>query len=435
MIYITGHKNPDTDSVVSAIAYANLKNKTGKENYFASVAGDINAETKFVLALAKQTEPKHMLDFSIKAKEIMTKKVICAYETDSLEKAVKLMESKNIRHLPIIKKNNEIIGIVSFENLADNVLKNIIQHKQSEKILKEELKQFCEKNFDFCFLLSPEKEVKEKILKSKYGSLIVITEDNKIKGIITKTNLLAKQKPQVILVDHNELSQAAEGIEDAEILEVVDHHRVSFTNLFPINFSIKPLGSTSTVIFERYSSERVTIDKKIATLLLGGIISDTLNLTSDTTTQQDKEAIKILEKIANQKKDAIWKTFEEITKKEAEKIMSYDANKIVHNDFKVFNDKNKIGLAQIGLDEKSREKLLKRKDELLSELERMKNEEKFDFVGLILTNVEEKNSIMLCKGNSNFLEKLPWLAKQKDFYELPGIVSRKKQIAPVLLQI
>ena len=435
MIYVIGHKNPDTDSVVSAIAYAELKKKLGFKAV-AARAGEMNEQTKFVLNYFKQEEPLLVKDLYLRAEDIMTKKVIFINESDSVEKAIKEMEKSKIRYLPLIKNNKEIIGIVSFEKLADYFLIETIKKKNTLKILKKKASEFCDKEFNLCYEEDTEKELNEKLLKSKFGSILVVDKKKHLRGIITKTDLLKAENKKVILVDHNEFSQAVEGIENAEILDVVDHHRLAaFTTLYPINFLLEPVGSTSTIVFEIYKKNNLNPDKKIAGLLLCGIISDTLNLTSTTTTEKDKKAVSEISKICDIKPEFIWKKFEEISKKEIEKILQEPAEKIIENDFKIYENKKKIGLGQLEINEKDFHKIKDKEEELIKAMENLRKEKGFNFIGIVVTDNKKLNSLLLCSGERDFLELLPWPKISENLYELKGIFSRKKQIAPVLLQI
>ncbi len=435
MIYITGHKNPDTDSVSSAIAYAYLQNSLQKKRFCACRIGELNEESKFILSLAKHPEPKKIDDFYLHANRLMKKKVFYLKDTDTLKKAVIFMKNKKISHLPVVLTNGTIKGIISFEFLAQYFLKNVVKSKNMDDIFKKKLADFCQETFDYCHLGESEKDITKKVLNSQFGSILVLSKNSKLKGIITKTDLLRKTKPKVILVDHNELSQSADGVENVEILEVIDHHRVSFTNLHPITFFIKPLGSTATIIYEKFKETKTPIPKKIAILLLGAIISDTMNLTSQTTTIIDKHAVLKLQKISGFSRNTIWKEYQQITEKQAEIITEFGAKQIIQSDFKVFHDVKKIGVGQVFLNDSSLHKILLKKEELLRELQQMKASEAFDFVGLLLTNQTRRESFFLYVSNNDFEEKIHWEKSEKSIYNLKGVVSRKKQVAPVLLQV
>lgn len=435
MIYVVGHKNPDADTICSAIAYAEFKKKMGFKQVIAARAGELNEQTKWILDYANENAPIYLPDIYLKAKDIMKRNIIFINKEDSLNKAIKLMKNNDIRHLPVLNKNKEIEGMLSFLDLADFFFGIAINNKAISSFFNKKVLNFYDKEVNTCYEDELQKEVERKVIKSRYKCAIVLNSKNKVVGVVTRTDLLELMKPKLILVDHNELAQAIDGAETAEILEVIDHHRIAtFTTLQPIHFFINPIGSTSTIIYELYNKNCIKIEKKIAFLLLCGIISDTLNLISSTTTTKDKEAVKELSKIVNVKPEFIWENFVRIAKTQRKKILDKPAETIIKNDFKVYKEKKTtIGLGQIEIDDFN--DFYKKKDEIVKEIQIIKNKEKFDFVGLIVTNVNLKTSFLVCEGNEDFIEKLPWPKVQERIYELKGLFSRKKQIAPVLLKI
>lgn len=433
--YVIGHKNPDADSICSAIAYAEFKRKLGFKNIKAARAGEINEQTKFILNYFKQKEPVYLKDSYRRAKDIMTTKVFFVRENDSLKKAIDLINKYNIRFLPVISNKNtkEIVGILTLLDIAKYFVKKIAENKIG-KIIDAKVINICDEA-DVCLEDESIKDLEEKIIKSKSKGLIVINEKNEFRGIITKTNLIEPSKTQFILVDHNELAQALDGIEEAEIIEVIDHHRLApFHTLYPITFINEPVGSTSTIVAGLYKKSKLNPTKTIAGLLLSGILSDTLCLKSSTTTNKDKEMAKWLSKICKIKINFIERKFNEISIVKKSTIFEKSPAEIIKEDFKIYSPKNKkIGLGQVEIFDFN--KFYENMDKIKEELDRIKEKEDFNFVGMIITNVSKGDSLLLCVGDKDIVDRIPWPKLQSNLYELKGIVSRKKQIAPTLLQI
>ncbi len=398
MIYVVGHKSPDTDSICSAIAYANLKRKLGVKNIKAARAGELNEQTKWVLDFFNEKPPIFLKDFYRRARDFMTKKVIYLNKKDPIKKAVVLIKRHNIRFIPIVE-NGKPIGILNLLNLARYIIEKFSIKKQKKSKLDNSLKiscyEICDKKINFCFEDSFEKEIEKKLLNSKSGGLVVLNKEGYLKGVITKTNLLKPRNDQLILVDHNEISQAIDGAEEAKILEVIDHHRLNaFTTLYPIHFVSEPIGSTCTIISFMYKRNKVKPRKKIAGLLLSGILSDTVGLTSKTTTEKDKEIVRWLTKVSNINSDSITKKFADITKAQGEAAFEKTSRELIEEDFKLFIIKDKrLGLGHVEVTKFDR--FYEKKKEIEEELIKMKKEQDYYLVGLIITNIIKRDSLLL----------------------------------------
>lgn len=434
--YVIGHKNPDCDSVVSAIAYAELKNKLGYRNVKPARAGKLNEQTTWVLTFFKQKPPILLENVRKKAKEVMVKRVIYVKKTDRVKKAIKLIYKHGVRFLPVIE-NNKPIGIFSVVDFTKYFIEFINKKKTSdiERFLKSKIEEFYDKEIETCLESDIEETLEKKILKSKHKGLIVLNKNKNMTGIITKTNLLKPRSINLILVDHNELTQAVDGAITVNILEVIDHHRLgSFQTLQPIKFIIEPVGSTSTIIADTYFKNKVKLSKQIAGLLLSGILSDTIGLTSSTTTQKDKVIAQRLSNISGIKISYITQKFKELVEIGVRDMLKKPAKDIIKNDFKSYiaNDK-KIGIGQ--LETTNFDKFYNLKQDLKLGLEQIMREEKYDLMCLAVTNISQKNTILLCVGDRKILEQIPWPIIQENLYDLKGVVSRKKQIMPILLGI
>jgi manganese-dependent inorganic pyrophosphatase len=229
-------------------------------------------------------------------------------------------------------------------------------------------------------------------------------------------------------VDHNELSQAVQGAEEVEILEIIDHHRIgTLTTQQPILFRNEPVGSTSTIVAECFFRYAVDMPREIAGLLLAGLVSDTLNLTSPTTTSIDHEVLKRLEKIAGvNARDFTEKLFASgslLTHKPAPKAITTDCKEYTE-------DGSRFSVAQI--EEIGFDQFWKRKDELLAALERYRASHSYRFSALLITDVNTQSSLLLLVGDEALLGQVNYPKLEAGIFELKDIVSRKKQLLPFL---
>ena len=400
-IYIFGHRNPDTDSVTSAIALSYLKNELGM-NTIPTVLSGLNNETKYVLNYFKVPEPKFINDVRIKVKDLNYTKRYSVTEEDSINDTYQRMSEAGISKIPVVDKNKKMLGIISMKDIAkeqfadnidliDTTYDDILETINGEEVLrfdndikgnlsiasyqKDTIFQDDYLNPNTILIIGDRHSVIEFAIKKKV-KLIIITGPNTIKtpqlnlakknkvniintnnntiisarkinlsnkvktipyekditvinendnitdfikfanktrysyypvtnnkedciGILRMSDVVYDNKQKVILVDHNTPEQTAIGIEEAEILEIIDHHNIgSIGTNSPINFRNMPVGSTNTIINLMYQENNIEIPKTIAGLMLAGILSDTLLLTSPTTTKIDKEAVEKLSTIA-----------------------------------------------------------------------------------------------------------------------------------------
>lgn len=537
-IWVIGHKNPDTDSICAAIAYANLKNETEENCYEAKRAGQINEETRYVLDYFKVPDPELVTDVGAQIKDIVFRKTEGVSSHISIKRAWELMKTLDVVSLPVTSPNNTLDGMIvtgdiakSYMDVLDNTtlsvartqFKNIVETLNGTVItgnphgyfvkgkvvvaavtpdLMEEYiedddvviigdryeSQFCalemnascmivcagskvtktiaqlatEKN---CMIIStpydtftvarlinqsiPIKyimkkenlitfelddyvdDVKEVMSKVRHRDFPVLTEDGHYAGMISRRNLLSMQKKQLILVDHNEKSQAVDGIEGAEILEIIDHHRLgSLETISPVFFRNQPLGCTSTIIYQMYQEKGVAVSKQIAGVLLSAIISDTLMFRSPTCTQLDRNTAEELAKIAGEDIETLAKAMFEA----GSDYKSKTTEEIFYQDFKTFHvDDVTIGVAQ--LSSVSQPELKKVKKKLLPYLDIALGEQKLDMVFVMLTDILEETTEMIYAGSQAkdlLLHCFGEIAAEERCL-LKGVVSRKKQLIPVLI--
>src|SRR5574344_872553 len=512
-IYIFGHKKPDTDSVVSAIALSKLKNALGI-NSKPFVLGKINNETKFILDYLKVEEPEYLHDIKLEIKDLDFQKDISIREYDSIYKTYNFLYDNYISTVPIVDKNNYFIGGVSTKDILEKIIhrnievldtayENVIDTINGTQILKftsdiygKILVNECidieniiigNKEIDFnaytnLIIYSGNlpsetyiKKCKDKkinliytqydivntikniylsnyiriitnrniitvndntevddflklVNKTKRTNYPVLNEKNECLGIVSLADINKKNEKKVILVDHNEQEQSVDGLDEAEILEVIDHHKIGMSKTkTPINFRNIPVGSTSTIIYMMCKESNMKLDKQTAGLLLGGIISDTLYLKSPTSTAVDERAIKELAKTS---KINAPKYSEQIF--EARSILENNIEDIIFDDFKSFKVNSfEIGISQITTTNYNQ--VLKRKKEIINTIEKIDKGNEYDLFILIVTDIFNNGSyIYYTKSKENLIKKGFELDTVEQGTFLKEVLSRKKQIIPAI---
>jgi manganese-dependent inorganic pyrophosphatase len=263
---------------------------------------------------------------------------------------------------------------------------------------------------------------------SHFQAFPVMDDQNRTVGILSKSDFLKKVHRQLILVDHNELSQAVQGADKVEIVEIIDHHRLgALTTSQPILFRNEPVGSTSTIVADCFFRHQVDLPKSVAGLLLAGLVSDTLNLTSPTTTERDVQILKKLEEISGV--DAA--RFTEKLFASGSVLTSLPAADAVVADCKGFKEQGRLfSVAQI--EELGFDQFWKRKDEVMAALERYRSKKNYFFSALLVTDVVSNSSLLLVTGSEAFKKQIDYPLVEENVFELAGVVSRKKQLLPYL---
>ncbi len=538
VIYVLGHRNPDTDSICSAIAYANLKKIITHKDYRPRRAGQVSQETRFVLKHFHVNAPSYLPDVRTQVKDVEIRKVKGVSKNISMKKAWELMTRDNVVTLPIVNNGNELIGLITISDIAKSYMDiydskiiskaktpylNILETLEGQMIVGDENaclengkvliaaanpdlmesyiemddivilgnryeSQLCAIEMNAkCIIVCDgakvsftiQKLAENKgctIIKTKYDTytaarlinqsmpirffmrdsgLITFTEDafiddirdimakkrhrdfpildknGKFSGMISRRNLLDAKKKQLVLVDHNEKSQAVDGLDEAEILEIIDHHRIgSIETLSPVFFRNQPLGCTATIIYQMYQESHVEISKQMAGLLCSAILSDTLIFRSPTCTEIDKAAVEELAKIAEiQPVEFAKQMF-----MAGSNLKNKSPEEIFYQDFKKFSAGDiSFGVGQINF--MSSEELESVKQKMLPYLEKAFKEHGVDMIFFMLTNIMEESTELLYCGNNakEVLGNAFHLPEKEDHIFLKGVVSRKKQLIPALM--
>lgn len=541
---VIGHKNPDTDSICSAICYANLKHQiTGKE-YEPCRAGNVNPETKFVLKHFRVDAPRLVENVKTQVKDIEIRKTKGVDRGISLKNAWSLMQENNVVTIPCVTEDGVLEGVItigditkSYMNLYDSSIiskahtkyANILETLEGTMVVGDAeeffnkgkvliaaanpdlMENYIEKNdlvilgnryesqlcaiemeagciivcegagvsltirklaqergctvittpydtyttarlinqaMPISYFMTTENiisfsdedfldDIRDIMASKRHRDFPILNSEGKYLGMISRRNLLGATGKRLILVDHNEKSQAVEGMDSADIREIIDHHRLgTVETMSPVFFRNQPLGCTATIIYQMYQENGIKIEKKIAGLLCSAIISDTLLFRSPTCTAVDKAAALALAEIAGIEVEAY-----------AIKMFAAGSNlkgksdeDIFYQDFKRFTVGNSVfGIGQISsLDAEELEAL---KGRMLAYTEKAREQHNVDMMFFMLTNILTESTDLVCVGagaeqlvasafhvnGEDGVEKLDGIVK------LPGVVSRKKQLAPQII--
>lgn len=275
-------------------------------------------------------------------------------------------------------------------------------------------------------------EVRRRISTSSAPAFLVVSDENKLMGLFTKTDILKPVKTRIILVDHNEISQAVNGADQVEIAEILDHHRLNNPpSSYPVLFLNEPVGSTCTIISDLYRREGITPKPEIAGLLMSGIISDTLNLNSPTTTEKDARMLSWLDPLTNIRTADL----AQLIFNSGSVILSASPAEVIRTDYKIYEEKD-IRFSASQVEELGFSNFWKRSHEMLDALDDLVKEESLLFASLLVTDINTHNSLLVIRGDRNFIDSISYPAVEPgQIYDLPGVVSRKKQLIPYLTSL
>lgn len=457
-VYVMGHKNPDNDSICSAVAYAYLKNETARtatkngkkvEYFYEPVRlGPLPPETEWLFKKYKIETPRALRHVYGRVRDVMTKDPITAVEDETIMDAGRRMRQNKKKALIVVDKKGNYKGIVSTRMIAERYIASTDKIDKNDKSgmnmasvaadLVQSLGEKCSEIMETEVLhLSGEdllKDATDRLLSSPLREAVILDEkDEKCIGVITRSDVARRLHKDVILVDHNEESQAAVGITEANIMEIVDHHRIAdISTLMPIKFVNLPVGSTASIVaseFQNYKHKRVKIPKPIAAILLSAIITDTIILRSPTTTAFDQRIAKDLAKITEVDIEQFGKQI--FTQRGGEDKM--DIKDLVFADSKEFQlGDSKILIAQH--ETVNVKKVMKREDEIRRVMAKIKKDRDYEFVLYLLTDIIEQGSLFIATGNLDILNRMFGISCHgKGGTWMPGIVSRKLQVAPRIL--
>ncbi|HOZ73501.1 MAG TPA: putative manganese-dependent inorganic diphosphatase [Spirochaetales bacterium] len=539
--YVIGHKNPDTDSVVSAAAYAHLKRELGFGCCVAARAGKMSPQAEYVFERFGVPFPAFIPDLVPKVEYYMGGSAIVVDRGTPLWDALATMNQSGQKALPIVDEAGRYRAMLHYSSFAQNILKKINPHKKAViptsvgrleatikaqkvcafapdemfkarvlvaaletdsfkrhldaeavdsviiivgdradvqryaieskvramivtngSLLSRELKELAEAN-GVSVLVSPYdtsstsllviystpvetmgddtirpvrthetlRRAREAIAESPSRSVPVLDDDGRVVGLFDEGDLIREPNVSLILVDHNELGQAVDGADNYRILEVIDHHRLgAFSTRYPITFINRVVGSTSTIVASMYRDAKVPIPKPMASLLLAGILSDTLILKSATATDVDREAAEYLSNIADLDVEAFGRDIMSSASLVAKKPVA----EIVRLDMKEYSAADRsFTVSQVEVH--SPDEILERADEVASELAALRASGDHYFSALMVTDITELSSVLFVEGERDFVSMLRFPRLNETTFELKDVLSRKKQLVPLLIEL
>jgi manganese-dependent inorganic pyrophosphatase len=533
-IYITGHRNPDTDSIAAAIGYAELKGRLNPRDEYVPVRlGDCNSQTRWLLERSGAPEPRHLPHVMLRARDVMQKRFPITRQDEPVREAGLAMGKAGLELVPIVDDEGSLVGVLTERALARRYIRDSLRTSTLEeaptfvstvvsvlegKLITGEDRRLSGRVWVYAmdpasdsgisegdavvvgnrpdaltrvielgaalvvlsndspvpddalaeakqrgtaivvspldsyvagrmitlaapcsalmesnpltvtrdFLLD---DMSEQIKELHYGAAVAVDGDNRPVGLVTRSDLVAPAPRRLILVDHAEQAQSAVGIAQAEILEILDHHHIgSIETRVPVTATFDPVGSTATLVVERFRNAGMEPIHSTALMLLGAVLSDTVILNSPTTTERDHAVVEYLERVlgvyAQQLGQEMFEATADVSDLTADEIVSQDAKR-----YQVRGDQE-ICIAQI---EVVGDGLLERKDELLEALRREREDKDLALYALMITDVVAKGTEMLVAGDVTAVARSFGAEATDSMINLPGVMSRKKQVAPRLM--
>ena len=543
--YVIGHKNPDADSICSALAYAAFKKARGETGYVAARCGNSNARIDTILARFNQSLPVYLSDVSPRVRDLMVSEVVTVAPEATCAEALELIDRHNIRLLPVTTAQRHVVGTISLPHLggifiprlseprsmrqvrsslsymvrtlkatalhlvdADHVDEYFIRVGAMDvgtfwKISEREniradksliivgdrrdiqgraitlgvraliitggqpvdddiirlaanagvsvisspwdsattalcvrtattIEHIVEKQF-----LSFHPDARIADIRRKFSALtapaaMIVDDDGTLVGVLSKSDILKPVQTRLVLVDHNEMTQAVNGAEDVTITEIIDHHRLGALNTAqPILFINEPVGSTCTIIADLFRREGLQPSPSIAGIMMSGLISDTLHLNGPTTTRKDAILLAWLAEIAGvnskQLADEIFNS--------GSVILANPPERVVRSDFKTYDEENlRFSVSQV--EELGFGNFWTHAESIAAALQGLRDDEQLAFAALLVTDINTQNSLLLVKGDDDLIQRIDFAqVEQGEIFDLPGVVSRKKQLIPYLTNL
>jgi manganese-dependent inorganic pyrophosphatase len=441
-IYVIGHVNPDADSIASAMGYAWFLSCTNGDEYVAARAGPINEQTAWVLKRVDLQAPDLLADASPRFKSV-TQRLDTVKPDRSLGDAWALANRTGYA-APVVDAEGLPYSLITGMSIFSYLGQMLGPHlRENDIALRDLFDRPCGEAGDKAVPRfqsgSRIRDSLPRILREERNEFWVVDETSHYVGICRQRNLLNPPRLQLILVDHNEVGQALGSLDEADLLEVLDHHRLGNPpTRLPIRFRVDIVGSTSTLVSERIESAGMSAPPELAGLLLAGLISDTLLHTSPTTTERDKKAAERLARWAfvggSPLEGETLESYGEQVLRTGTDITTRDPLSVVKGDFKAYDAQDKkFGVAQIEVTDFVN--ISSQLEILGSALDKLREQEGLDFAVLMVTNIVDASSRLIFRGKVPFTDELPYRILPDGSYSAEEVVSRKKQLLPVLLAL
>ncbi|QDV41713.1 Cobalt-dependent inorganic pyrophosphatase [Stieleria neptunia] len=538
-LFVFGHRNPDTDAICAAIAYADFLRRTTRPDAIAASCGPPNQRTEYALKIAKLSAPRIMMDVHALVEDVCQTDVTLAHRDEVFYDVYRRMDERGLRSIPVVEPDGKLSGIVSLLDILELVLNSGVDPLKARQVrtnlskiasvlggtflhavnpdvdedlivsvgamsaggFTDHIKQFpaekllvvsgdrptvqlpalelgvralivtggyqlsdglmqlakargitvlvspfdtatttmriksaqligdvVEEEFVSLPARMPVTEAREKIFRSPQAVFPVL-EDGQLVGVLSKSDLVNPPKTELVLVDHNELGQAVPGADEARIIEVLDHHRLggSLKSTEPIRLTMEPVGSTCTLVAKMYRQAHMDPESGIAICMASGMISDTLYLRSPTTTNTDREMLQWLQQFCPMPLESFAEEFFQV----GSALRTCSPGQVVREDCKHFEESgHAFSISQI--EEIGFDLFWERKDELFGALESMAQEQKLDFSALLVTDIVSNGSLLMMSSEPKGWEDINYPELEDRLYQLDGVVSRKKQLLPLI---
>jgi manganese-dependent inorganic pyrophosphatase len=541
-LFVFGHRNPDTDAICSAIAYADFLKQTTRPDAVPACCGTPNSRTEFALRSAGIPQPRIIMDVRPEIEDVCQRNMVLAHENDVFYDVYRRMDEHEVRSVPVLDSAENLVGIANLVDLLELMLVGGVDPVRSRQVRSSLSKvvSVCEGTFqhqvdpdridDFVVmvgamsadgfmkrmkqfpaeqllvvsgdrptiqlpalemgvraivvtggyelsegLLSLAKAKGVSIIRAPYDTatttmrikaaqriepiiqkdvmtltartpvavarpqvfrssqtIFPVMDGQKVLGVLSKSDLVNPPQPQIVLVDHNELAQAVEGAGEADIVEVLDHHRLggSLTSTRPITFRMEPVGSTCTLVARMFRQAGIDPTPGIALCMASGMISDTLYLRSPTTTDTDRELLQWLQTFCSVDLADFANDFFGV----GSALQSCTPEQVVREDCKEFEENGcRFSISQI--EEIGSDLFWERKDDLAKALQDLANERRLEFSALLVTDISSNGSLLLISREPDGWEDINFPELEENLYRLDSVVSRKKQLLPLIISL
>jgi manganese-dependent inorganic pyrophosphatase len=441
-IYVIGHVNPDTDAIASAMGYAWLLNTQDDNEVVPARVGPINLQTSWVLDRVGLEPPEYLADASPRFASVARR--LDTVTPDRPLSEAWAIASRTGTVAPVVEADGQPYGLITGFSLFRSISQLVGTHPDRQQMQLSEIfeipsREAADVEVPQFQAGSRIRDALPRILREERNDFWVVDEEGRYLGVCRQPDLLNPPRMKVVLVDHNEVGQSIGSLDEAELLEVLDHHRLGADPTWlPIRFRIDPVGSTSTLVSERIENAGLSAPPALAGLLLAGLLADTLQLTSPTTTERDHQAAERLARWAfvggSPLEGEDMASFGDALLNAGSGLDARDPDELVTSDLKVYDVAGKhFGIAQVEVTD-----LLRVSDHLealAQALDRLSDKRGLDFSLLMITDVVDGASRILMQSAPMVLEELPYKRLPDGTLDARGVVSRKKQLLPVVLAL